>query len=111
MGTRRGFRDRFRQPAIRNLDRRCDDAAQHPAGRQSEFLMPTLRLFIPLLAITAGTALGQTAPRYLEDVLKEEVLPQSVAQFQLRQYILNRVPKPPAPSNAAQWTSESKRIR
>ena len=73
--------------------------------------MLKLRLLIPLVAITAGTALGQTEPRYLEDILKEEVLPPSVAQFQLRQYLLNRVAKPPAPESAAQWTSESKRIR
>jgi hypothetical protein len=73
--------------------------------------MLKLRLLIPLLAIAAGTALGQTEPRYLEDILKEEVLPPSVAEFQLRQYILSRVAKPPAPSSAAQWTSESKRIR
>ena len=65
------------------------------------------RLLVPLLAITAGAALAQTEPRYLEDILKEEVLPQSVALFQLRQYILNRVAKPPAPTSAAQWTSES----
>ena len=58
-----------------------------------------------------GVALAQTEPRYLEDILKEEVLPPSVALFQLRQYILNRVAKPPAPASAAQWTSESKRIR
>jgi len=64
-----------------------------------------------LLLVVAGVALAQTEPRYLEDSLKEEVLPPSVAQFQLRQYILSRVAKPPAPSSASQWTSDSKRIR
>src|ERR1700682_414796 len=64
-----------------------------------------------MLAAGAGIALAQTEPHYLDDILKEEVLPQSVPLFQLRQYILNRVAKPPAPTSAAQWTSESKRIR
>ena len=64
-----------------------------------------------LLAVGAGVVLAQTEPRYLEDALKEEILPPSVAQFQLRQYILGRVAKPPAPSSASQWTSDSKRVR
>jgi hypothetical protein len=65
--------------------------------------MAKLRRSLLLLAV-AGVALAQTEPRYLEDILKEEVLPPSVALFQLRQYILNRVAKPPAPASAAQWT-------
>jgi hypothetical protein len=72
--------------------------------------MAKLRPSLLLLAV-AGIALAQTEPRYLEDILKEEVLPPSVALFQLRQYILNRVAKPPAPTSAAQWASDSKRIR
>lgn len=72
--------------------------------------MAKLRQSLLLLAL-AGIALAQTEPRYLEDILKEEVLPPSVALFQLRQYILNRVAKPPAPASAEQWTSDSKRIR
>jgi hypothetical protein len=73
--------------------------------------MVRLWLSLLLLAISAGTALAQTEPRYLEDILKEEILPASVAQFQLRRYILNRVGKLPAPTSAAEWTTESKRIR
>ena len=70
-------------------------------------------LFRPFLVLTAFAAAvaAQTEPRYVEDILKEDVLPQPVAQFQLRQYILQRVGKLPAPSTAAQWTAESKRVR
>jgi dienelactone hydrolase len=64
-----------------------------------------------VLAISAGTVLAQTEPRYMEERLKEEILPPSVALFQLRQYILNRVGKLPAPTSAAEWTADSKRIR
>src|SRR3984893_17315053 len=73
--------------------------------------MNRLHKSLLMLAVGAGIALAQTEPRYLDDILKEEVLPQSVALIQLRQYILNRVAKPPAPTSAAQWTSESKRLR
>lgn len=64
-----------------------------------------------LWLISAGAVLGQTEPRYMEERLKEEILPPSVALFQLRQYILNRVGKLPAPTSAAEWTADSKRIR
>ena len=47
-------------------------------------------LFRPFLVLTAfaAAAAAQTEPRYVEDILKEDVLPQPVAQFQLRQYML-----------------------
>jgi hypothetical protein len=67
--------------------------------------------FTILLAISAGTVLAQTEPRNMEERLKEENLPQSVALFQLRQYILIREGKHPAPTTAAEWTADSKRIR
>ena len=44
-------------------------------------------------------------------MLGEEILPSNVAVFQVRDYILKKVPKPPNPSSAEQWTAESKRLR
>ncbi len=70
-----------------------------------------LRRSLLLLVTAAGTALAQTDAQYVEDLLKEEVLPPSVAMFQLRQYILNRVGKVPAPSSAGDWTAQSKQVR
>jgi dienelactone hydrolase len=64
-----------------------------------------------MLVLTVCALSAQTEPQYVEDTLKQEVLPPSVALFQLRQYILNRVPELPAPSSADQWTAESKRLR
>ena len=72
--------------------------------------MMRLRLTI-LFLICAGTVLSQTEPRYMEERLKEEILPPSVALFQLRQYILNRVAKLPTPTSASEWTTDSKHIR
>ncbi len=64
-----------------------------------------------LAAFAAGLVLAQTEARHLEGVLKEEILPPDVAQFQLRQYILAKVGKINSPANQSQWTEESKRLR
>jgi hypothetical protein len=73
--------------------------------------MRALVRYCLILGAFTFIASGQTEPQYLEGILKEEVLPQAVAQFQLRQYILGRVAKLPTPANSAQWVADSKRIR
>jgi hypothetical protein len=73
--------------------------------------MSKLQLLFLLAAMSAAPALPQTEPRYMAERLKQEILPQGDALFQLRQYILNRVGKLPEPGSAAQWTADSKRIR
>ena len=47
----------------------------------------------------------------MAELLKQEILPPADAEFQLREYILNRVGKLPAPASAAQWTADSQRLR
>jgi dienelactone hydrolase len=69
-----------------------------------------LRILLTL-AVSVLPVLAQTEPRYLEGILKDESLPPDVALFQLRQFILNRVGKLPAPGSAAEWSSESSRLR
>jgi dienelactone hydrolase len=66
-----------------------------------------------LLTIAVFTApLGaQTEAGHLRPILADEIVPPQVAVFELRQYILGRVAKPPAPSSAQQWTAESARLR
>ncbi len=54
---------------------------------------------------------GQAEAEYLQPVLNQEILPSQVAVFQLKQYILNRVAKPPAPAGAEEWTAEAARLR
>jgi dienelactone hydrolase len=44
--------------------------------------------------------------------LKSEILSPAVAEFQIRQYLINQVPPPPkAPATAQEWTAESARLR
>src|ERR1700674_2958619 len=65
-----------------------------------------------LLAIVSGVAAqAQSRPQDLAPILKQELLPPAVAQYQLRQYILQRIAHISPPSSAAQWTAESKHLR
>jgi dienelactone hydrolase len=66
-----------------------------------------------LIALTLAGApvFAQTEPRYLEGILKDQVLPPEVALFQLREYILNRVAKLPTPASAAAWTAQAGKVR
>jgi hypothetical protein len=73
--------------------------------------MTQLRSWSLIVIAAGGVLLAQTKPVYLQEILKEEVLPPAVAQYQLRQYILQRIAHLTGPSNADQWTGESKRIR
>ncbi len=56
-------------------------------------------------------ALAQAAADNLETVLKEELLAPAVALHELRSHIVARVPKPPAPRSAAEWTDAAKTLR
>lgn len=56
-------------------------------------------------------ALAQSVINQVQPILREEILPPAAALFQMKQYVLQRVPPPPAATSAAEWTAESKRIR
>jgi dienelactone hydrolase len=56
-------------------------------------------------------ALAQAEADNLEPVLKEELLAPAVALQKLREHIVARVPKPPAPRSAAEWTNAAKALR
>ena len=63
------------------------------------------------LAVFAAPVWAQTEPDYLRPILENEILAPQVAVFQLRQYVLHRVAKAPAPSSAGEWTAASARLR
>ncbi len=66
---------------------------------------------IPLLLVAPSLAFAQAEPAALAPVLREEILAPAVALHELREHIVARVAKPPAPASAAQWTDTSKRLR
>ena len=64
-----------------------------------------------LLLFGAGVAHAQTEARQVGIVLGEEIQSPSVSLFQLRQYLLKRIAKPPTPTSAQEWPREAKRLR
>jgi dienelactone hydrolase len=70
-------------------------------------------LCVPILltALHSRIAVGQSSPSQLAPVLSEEIQPPAISVFQMKQYLLKRAAKPPAPASAEQWTAESKRLR
>ena len=70
--------------------------------------------FLVFLVILLGVSLahGQSEPEGLSPVLKDEILSPAVAEFQIRQYLVNRVAEPPrVPPSPQEWTSEAARLR
>jgi len=70
--------------------------------------------FLLFLVILLGVSLahGQSDPQELNAILKEEILSPDVAEFQIRQYLVNRIAAPPhVPSSPQEWTSEAARLR
>ena len=67
---------------------------------------------LSLILLTGSLAYGQSDPEELSPILKDEILSQAVAEFQVRQYIVERIAPPPRlPSRPREWTSEAARLR
>lgn len=66
---------------------------------------------IPLIFVAAGLALAQSDVDQVAPILGEEILPPSVALFQLREYLLLRVARPTVAASAREWTAETTRLR
>jgi hypothetical protein len=63
------------------------------------------------IAILVTPLCAQTEASLLRPILENEIVAPQVAVFQLRQHILHRVAKPPAPASAEQWSAETVRLR
>jgi dienelactone hydrolase len=71
----------------------------------------TKYLAVLLVFIAASLALGQSEVEQVDPILGEEILSPHVALFQIREYLLRRVAKPPAATTAREWTTETNRLR
>jgi dienelactone hydrolase len=56
-------------------------------------------------------AAAQSEPAHLAPILKEEILPPMVAEFEVKEHVMRHAVNPPNPTSAAQWTAESARLR
>jgi hypothetical protein len=62
-------------------------------------------------ALLAAMAAAQTAPGDVQRYLEPSLESPDVAALELRDYLIKRAPKLPAPASAAQWTQEQIRLR
>jgi dienelactone hydrolase len=72
-------------------------------------------VFVILLAVAmplaARQALAQSEAEQVGPVLGEEIISPSVSLYQLKQYLLKHIAKPPSPASASQWTKDAKQLR
>jgi dienelactone hydrolase len=66
---------------------------------------------VVLLGCNVASVFAQSEPKPLAAILGEEILAPGVSLFQLKEYLLKRVAKPPAPTSAQQWTTEARQLR
>jgi hypothetical protein len=80
------------------------------------FLQSTSMLAGATLVDTQGLV-AQSAPPpqprtdQLATLLKLRLQTEDVVEFQIREYLMKRVPRLPSPKSAAEWTAEQKRLR
>src|SRR5262245_40981766 len=74
------------------------------AGAGAVLLERTSRLLTPHL-------LANDHSNQIETVLKQPIQTEDVVEFQLRRYLMNRVPALPSPKTAAEWTAREKQLR
>jgi Acetyl xylan esterase (AXE1) len=65
-----------------------------------------------LIVSSAAAAWAQGEAADIRTVLKDEILPPAVADFQIRQYLVNRTaPLPKVPATPQEWTSAAAHLR
>jgi dienelactone hydrolase len=73
----------------------------------------TMRLlgWVSLCALLAVPASAQTNARGVRGILEQAILPPEVATYQLRDYVVRKVPQLPEVHDAAQWTKSAQQTR
>ena len=72
------------------------------------------RILFPmcLLLVAARPALPQSSPQSIVQLMEHPPIQQPAeSALRLRQYLLQRIPAAPHPASAAEWTSESAKLR
>ena len=69
-------------------------------------------LVVVLMVSWAAMAWAQGEAEDIQTILKDEILPPAVAEFQIRQYLVNATaPLPKVPATSQEWTSAAARLR
>jgi dienelactone hydrolase len=67
--------------------------------------------FFAVSILVSGLGTAQSLPEQLAPILAQPIQSADVTAFQLRQYLMGRVPALPTPATASQWMAEAGRIR
>jgi dienelactone hydrolase len=71
-----------------------------------------VHLVVVLMVSWAAVAWAQGEAEDIQTILKDEILPPAVAEFQIRQYLINATaPLPKVPATPQEWTSAAARLR
>jgi dienelactone hydrolase len=70
-----------------------------------------VRLLILILLASLPLARGQSTPKQVNAVLDSRLQSPELVAFQLRQYLIDRIAKLPAPTSAEQWTATAQQVR
>jgi dienelactone hydrolase len=70
-----------------------------------------MKRLMAVALLLAGLVSGQTDPDQLAPILEKTLQAPEVTAYQLRQYLMSRVPALPAMADAGKWTAEASRIR
>lgn len=73
--------------------------------------MRAIRRFILATLVSVAIAQAQTNPRTVTAVLAEPIQPVAVTAYQVQRYMMERIPKLPAPGSPEQWTREEGKLR
>ena len=73
--------------------------------------MQAVRRFIIATLVSVAMAQAQTNSRSVTRVLEEPIQPVPVTAYQVQHYMMERIPKLPAPGSPEQWTREEAKLR
>ena len=91
-----------------------NEGAQRKDNRMRSYLvLPLMFLWVACAWPQSDTTdLSPDEERYLKPVLQYQIVSPAVAEFQTRQYLINRISAPPQPPTTPQaWTLEAAKIR
>ena len=79
--------------------------------RQNVLRFSVRLMFAVVFLMTLPCARAQSGPEQVTAVLKEEILPPQVAEFEMKEHVIRLVANPPSPSSATEWNAEAQRLR
>lgn len=79
--------------------------------RQNVFRFSVRLMFAVVFLMTLPCARAQSGPEQVTAIMKEEILPPQVAEFEMKEHVIRLVANPPSPSSAAEWNAEAQRLR